>query len=253
MPSISIRSLAFSVGSAEVILYPAGIALFAAVAVGFDLTFLQSVLSHASIVVLQGATVVVMLVLVFTTLVHEIGHALAFRLQGARNIRITLCATGGSCTASIEHDTSLQVLARALAGPAATVIGIGMLFVVWSVCPIPFLWRVAVVAAIIFATAVEVFNIFPLHSRSDGTVALYALIWLIYNKEPEQFDVLYIWRPLALTAIVLVISIYNFIANFIPVNRIMIISMAITVLLLLTLPLLVFARRCLYGCDDGGN
>lgn len=257
MPSIRLRPLVFRVGRVEVALHLAGVLLFTAIAVLFNLTFLHDTLAHASNVALQGAAVVVMLVLVFITLVHETGHALAFCVQKAYGIRISLRGTGGSCTAIIEHNTPRQVLAQAIAGPAATVVGISILLAVWSICPLPLAWHVAAIAAIIFALGVEAFNVLPLHSQSDGTVALYALVWLIHGQEPDRFTVLYIWRPLALAAIILTFSIYNLIANIVPFDPMMILSVAILIILLSISSLLILAGRFLqgyrvYGSDSNG-
>lgn len=241
--SILARPLTLTIGGAEVVLHLTGVLLFAAVAVALNLTFLHHLVPHPP-------PTVVLLVLVFITLAHETGHALAFRLQGARDIRIVLCGTGGSCTAIVEHDTARRVFARALAGPSVTALVIGMLLVVSSICPAPFAWRMATMAAIIFTAGVEAFNVLPMHSQSDGTVALYALVWLISGQEPKQFDVLYMWRPLALTAIGLMVLIYSFMANLIPFNWTIFISVAMTTLLLFALPLLMLAKWFLYRFDN---
>ncbi len=237
--------LTFRVGSVEVAIHPASVLLFTGIAVLFEFTFLRDVLSHASITVLLGPAVVMMLVLVFITLVHEIGHALAFCLQKVQGIRISLCGTGGSCTAAVEHDTPRQVIAQAIAGPTATVVGIGVLFAAWTICPLPFTWHVASMVAIIFAVGIEVFNVLPLHSRSDGMVALYALVWLIHGHEPDRVTLLYVWRPLALSAIVSTFSICDLLVKVVPFSSTVIVGVAILTLLLSASPLLILVKRFL--------
>jgi hypothetical protein len=246
MRSICGRPFIVTIGRIEAALHPTGVLLFAAVAVALDLAVLRHVAPHPpSMLVL-----LVLVVLVLTTLAHEAGHALTFRLQGARNISIALRGTGGSCTGVVEHDTALRVCVRALAGPCVAALWIALLLVVSSICSVPFAWRAATLVAVIFAAGVEVFNVLPVHPQSDGLVALYALAWSISGQEPKQFDVLYLWRPLALAAISLMGSIYGFMADLIPFNWTISIGVVMTVLLLCSLPLLTLAKRCLYHCAN---
>jgi len=200
-PVLLSRALVVHVGDIDVAFHPAGLLLFAAIAGACDIAVVPALFHGAPVLVSHLVAVAVALLLLATTLLHEAGHALAYCVQGGASIRIAVCGSGGVCTAALPHDSAGRALIRALAGPMTTVVGLAPVLVVYDFLPIPALWRTTVLVAASFAVAIEIANILPVHPRSDGTLALYALLWLICRREPDRFIALYVWRPLVLTTI----------------------------------------------------
>jgi len=210
LPPVPDHALVVRFGVVEVVLQRASILLYAVIAVGLNLTVLRDPLLPLTSPMSPAAMVTVMMVMpviLLATLMHEGGHALMFWLQGSRLIRITMGLGGGTCTAVLVEDSPRQLLVRAVAGPTMSLASLGLLLagqaMTW-----PVELRTSLLAAIAFMGAVEVVNMLPLHARSDGIVAVHALVWLVRQREPEWFAVLYIWRPLALSVLLLAIAGY---------------------------------------------
>lgn len=192
------RSLVFHAGGIEFVVRPGGVALFASIAVALDVTFLPVALPAQPGVTYHLAAAVMTLAMIVATLLHESGHAIAYRLQGIRQVRITLRASGGACAAFVERDRPLDGLVRALAGPAMTALVVVALAAVWRFSPLPALWRLTAATLAVFSLFDLVTNVLPVHPRCDGAFALRSLVWLLRGREPDTFSVLYLWRPLVL-------------------------------------------------------
>lgn len=206
---VSDHALIVRFGAVEVVLQRASILLYASIAVGLNLTVLRDSLRQAtspmSPVVLVAMPMTVMLVMLLATLMHEGGHALMFWLQGSKLIRISIGLRGGACIAVLAKDSPQQLLVRALTGPIISFASLGLLLVGQAMAW-PAELRTPLLAAIAFMGVVEAVNVLPLHGHSDGTMAMHALVWLVRHREPERFAVLYIWRPLVLSILMLVIA-----------------------------------------------
>ena len=185
-------------GSVEFVLRPGALILFGGIAAALDVTFLPVVLPGQPALVYHAMALAIMLCSIATTLLHEGGHALAYLAQGIRPVRITLRGGGAGCAAMVDEDAPGRALVRALAGPAMTLVIVIVLLVAWLLLPLPIICRVVAATLATFSTFDLVFNTLPVHSRCDGTFALRALLSLIQRRRPDDFVVLYLWRPLIL-------------------------------------------------------
>jgi len=188
------------IAGVEIVARPGGVVLFGGIAAALDVTFLPVALPGQPPVAYHLAALAITALMIVTTLLHEGGHALAYRVQGIWPVRITLRGSGGACAAMVDEDRPGQALARALAGPAVTALVVLALFVCWRVLALPPLCRLIAATLFVFSLADLLFNTLPVHPRCDGTHALRALLWLVWRREPAPFAVLYLWRPLALAA-----------------------------------------------------
>jgi len=134
-------------------------------------------------------------------LLHEGGHAAALYRQGYRPIRITVQVGGAACDAVITSQLPGEALARAVAGPAMTIVATVLLVLVWIALPTASPWNLIAKPVAIFGLLEGAANTLPLHARSDGMAALGALVWLARGRAPSACAALYIWRPLALAAL----------------------------------------------------
>ncbi len=208
MTPVSGRAAVFSIGGVQFVIRPAGVLLFGGIAAALDLTFLPLALPGQTPLTYHLAALAMMAAMIVTTLLHESGHALAYRAQGIWPVRITLRGSGGACAAVIyaDRDTPARALVRALAGPAATLLVVLTLVTLWHAAALPALWRLCAAALTLFSLGDLLFNTLPVHPRCDGTHALRAVLWLARGHEPERHVVLYLWRPLVLAAAVLSIA-----------------------------------------------
>ncbi len=203
MPPPPRRSLVFHYGGVEFVIRPGAPLLFGVIAAALDVTFLPSALPDQPVLSYHLAAVAITLLMIVTTLLHESGHALAYRAQGIWPVRVTLRGSGGACAAMVDEDRPALALARALAGPAVTALVVAVLFLSWRALPLPPLCRLVAATLMVFSAFDLVFNTLPVHPRCDGTHALRAAVWLLRRREPDRFSVLYVWRPLVLAAALL--------------------------------------------------
>jgi len=216
MPPPPRRSLVFHYGGIEFVIRPGAPVLFGGIAAALDVTFLPSALPAQPALAYHLAAVAMTALMIVTTLLHESGHALAYRAQGIWPVRVTLRGSGGACAAMVDEDRPARALARALAGPAVTALVAVALFCGWRVLPLPPLWRLVAATLLVFSVFDLVFNTLPVHPRCDGTHALRAIIWLLRGREPARFAVLYVWRPIVLAAAVLLCPAAGAFTGFLP-------------------------------------
>lgn len=204
MVPIPRRAWSVRTGPLEFVVRPAAFLLFGGIAVALDVTFLPMALPGRSAVLYALLALVVTLLTVVTTLLHEGGHAAAYLLQDIRPVRITLRGSGAACAAMVDdQDTASRALLRALAGPVVTMVIVAVTVGVWLM-RLPSPVHVVAVSLAVFGLFDLVFNTLPVHPRCDGTFALRALLGLIQGQRAEEFAVLYIWRPLILAGAALV-------------------------------------------------
>lgn len=206
MPPAPRRALVFHLGGVEFVLRPGSLLLFGSIAAVLDVVFLPGALPNQPALTYHGLALVMALAMIVATLIHEGGHALAYRMQGIWPVRITLRGSGGACAALVYEDTPRRALVRALAGPGATALVVGGLVGLWHLTALPAGWRLVAATLTIFSLFDLVFNTLPVHPRCDGTFALRSLLWIISGREPATFAVLYLWRPTVLAAAALGLS-----------------------------------------------
>jgi Zn-dependent protease len=185
------------------------------------------------------------MLLVATTLLHESGHAIAYRLQGTWPVRITLRGSGGACAAVVYEDSPARGLARALAGPAVTALIIAVLVPAQHAPALPPLWRLVAATVTVFSLFDLIFNALPVFPCGDGTHALRAVLWLLRRQAPEDFAVLYLWRPPILAAAVLALS--RAAVRYLPWNGTVVTIAALCALALCAVPPLALVWRRLAG------
>jgi hypothetical protein len=200
LPPIQPRSVVITIGGLTIVVRPGGCVIVVVFAAILTVIFLPGSLPGASPITYSLVAGLVLLLIGATILLHEIGHALAFYVQGMTPVRITLHAAGGACAAVVTYDTPRRSLVRALSGPLATASVAGIMLIIWHMLPSSSAWRAVSLPITIFSSLETVVNVLPLHPRGDGAVALRSLLWLIEGREPNQVLVLYLWRPLILIA-----------------------------------------------------
>ncbi len=224
-------------------LRPGALLLFGSIAAALDVTFLPLALPGRPALSYHLTAATMALLMIVTTLLHESGHALAYRLQGIWPVRITLRGSGGGCAAMVDADSPGRALARALAGPAATALVVAVLGTVWRLPLAPPAWRLVAATLAVFSLFDLVFNTLPVHPRCDGTHALRALLWLLRGREPAPFAVLYLWRPTVLAAAVLGLCQLGIAVGYQPFGATTTTAGALCALALCAVPPLVLARR----------
>ena len=200
------RALVFRLGGVEFVLRPGALVLFGSIAALLDVTFLPLALPDAPALTHHVLAAAITMVMLVATLLHESGHAIAYRLQGAWPVRITLRGSGGACAAVVYEDSPARGLVRALAGPAVTALIIAVLVLAWHAPALPPPWRLVAATVTVFSLFDLIFNALPVFARGDGTHALRAVLWLLRRRAPEDFAVLYLWRPPILAAAVLALA-----------------------------------------------
>src|SRR5579875_2659041 len=90
MPPPPRRSLVFYRGGVEFVIRPGALLLFGGIAAVLDVTFLPSALPDQPGFTYHLAAAAMTLLMIVTTLLHESGHALAYRLQHIWPVRVTL-------------------------------------------------------------------------------------------------------------------------------------------------------------------
>jgi hypothetical protein len=112
------RSLIWHVGNLEVVVRPGGLLLVGSLAAVLDIRYWQLASPGAPTLSAHLAAAVMPFLIVVLIMLHESGHALAFRCQGAWPVRITLHGGGGACAAVVVEDSAGRALVRALAAVA---------------------------------------------------------------------------------------------------------------------------------------
>jgi hypothetical protein len=234
------RALIWHVGSLEVVLRAGGVLLLGGLAAVLDVRYWQLASPGTPPLTAHLAAMVMTFLVVLLLLLHESGHALAFRFQGAWPVRITLHGGGGACAAVVVEDSAGRALVRALAGPAVAALAIAL----WLT-----LWRGPALHEAITVTMIGLCNVvmdtLPLHPRSDGVHALRAMLWLVRRREPDRCAVLYLWRPIILAALALAGAPLGAASGFMPSAPTTTTVAALAALALCAVPTGVLARRAL--------
>jgi hypothetical protein len=199
-------ALVCRLGDIEFVVRPAALVLYGSIAAALDLTFLPAAFPGHAAYTYHLMALGLALCMVVATLLHEGGHALAYRLQGVRPIRITLRGSGGACAAVIDDDSPGRALIRAASGPAVTAVVVVLLTLAWHDQALPATVRLIAATQAVFSLFDLIFNALPVHPRCDGTFALRAALWLLRGKAPSDISVLYVWRPLILAAAVVALT-----------------------------------------------
>jgi hypothetical protein len=247
MPPPPRRSLVFYRGGVEFVIRPGAPLLFGGIAAALDVTFLPSALPDQPTLAYHLAAVAITVLMIVTTLLHESGHALAYRAQGIWPVRVTLRGSGGACAAMVDEDKPGQALVRALAGPAVTALVATTLFLAWRTLPLPPLWRLVAATLAVFSAFDLVFNTLPVHPRCDGAHALRAAVWLLRGQEPAPFAVLYVWRPIVLAAAALLCPTAGALTGLLPTGSSVSAIAGALALALCAVPLGALALRALRG------
>jgi hypothetical protein len=239
------RALVFRLGGAEFVLRPGALVLYGGIGALLDVTFLPLALPDAPALTHHVVAAAITVVMLVTTLLHESGHVLAYRLQGAWPVRITLRGSGGACAAIVYEDSPARGLARALAGPAVTALIIAVLVLAQHAPALPQVWRLVAATVTVFSLFDLIFNALPVFPRGDGTHALRAALWLLRRRAPEDFAVLYLWRPPILAAAVLALS--RAAVRYLPWDGTTVTVAALCALALCAVPPLALVWRLLAG------
>ncbi len=200
-PPLPPRAAVIRVGGIEVVLRLGGCLFFAALTAGLDVVCLPGFVFGPPTAAHLAVEIAVLPLLIATLLLHEGGHAAALYRQGYRPLRITVHVGGAACDAVITRQLPGEALARAVAGPAMTIVATIPLLLVWIALPAMSPWNLIAKPVAVFGLLEGAANTLPLYARSDGMAALGALVWLARGHAPSAFAALYIWRPLALAAL----------------------------------------------------
>jgi len=222
MPPPPPRSLVFRCGGVEFVIRPGAPLLFGGIAAALDVTFLPAALPDQPALAYHLAAVAITVLMIVTTLLHESGHALAYRAQGIWPVRVTLRGSGGACAAMVDEDKPGQALVRSL-------------------------WRLVAATLTVFSAFDLVFNTLPVHPRCDGAHALRAAVWLLRGCEPAPFAVLYVWRPIVLAAAVLLCPAAGALTGLLPTGPVVSAAAGACALALCAVPLGALALQALRG------
>ena len=239
------RTLTWHLGGLDVALHPGALLLLGSIAVVLDIRCWQLAAPGAPTLGAHLAAILMTLPIVVLILLHEIGHALAFRFQGAWPVRITVHGGGGACTAVVVEDSAGRALVRALAGPAVAALAIALWLTLWRGLTLPPIWRLSATTVTMLGLCNVLVDVLPLHPRSDGMHALRAALWLLRGREPDRGAVLYLWRPLILAALVLACAPLGSTGGFMPSAPTTTAVAALVALALCSVPTMVLARRTL--------
>jgi peptidoglycan/LPS O-acetylase OafA/YrhL len=236
------------VGGLEVVLRPGGLLLMAGLATLFDVRCWQLAAPAAPTLGAHVAATVMTVLIGMLTALHESGHALAFRAQGAWPVRITLHGGGGACAAVVVEDSAGRALVRALAGPAVAALAVTLWLTLCRGLPLAPVWRLAATTVTAVGLCNVLIDLLPLHPRSDGVQALRAVVWLGRRRQPDRVAVLYLWRPLILAALALLCPPLGVATGVLPVASAVTAGAALVSLVLCLVPAALLARRALALC-----
>ena len=241
------RSLVWHVGGLEVALRPGSLLLLGSLAALLDVRYGQL----ASPLTAHLAATVTTLLIAVMILLHESGHALAFRFQGARPVRVTLHGGGGACAAVVVKDSAGRALVRALAGPAVAAPAIALWLTLSHGLTLPQhpgdgdVWQLSAITVAMVGLCNVLVDTLPLHPRSDGVQALRAVLWLVRRREPDRCAVLYLWRPIIVATLVLAGAPLGVASGVMPSTPAATMVAALAALALCAVPAAVLARRTL--------
>jgi len=150
--------------------------IFALFAYFFGFIYFPSVLPGLNKGLLALITVITVIFVFISVLIHEMSHSLVARRKGTSVEKITLFLFGGMAQIEKEPETPYSELIMAIAGPAASFVVAAIFGVIWFFTKNIALVREPVGYLAIVNIVLGVFNILPGYPLDGGRV-LRAIIW----------------------------------------------------------------------------
>jgi len=150
--------------------------IFALFAYFFGFIYFPSVLPGLNKGLLALITVITVIFVFISVLIHEMSHSLVARRKGTSVEKITLFLFGGMAQIEKEPETPYSELIMAIAGPAASFVVAAIFGVIWFFTKNIALVREPVGYLAIVNIILGVFNILPGYPLDGGRV-LRAIIW----------------------------------------------------------------------------
>lgn len=150
--------------------------IFALFAYFFGFIYFPSVLPGLNKGLLALITVITVIFVFISVLIHEMSHSLVARRKGTSVEKITLFLFGGMAQIEKEPETPYSELIMAIAGPAASFVVAAIFGVIWFFTKNIALVREPVGYLAIINIVLGVFNILPGYPLDGGRI-LRSIIW----------------------------------------------------------------------------
>jgi len=150
--------------------------IFALFAYFFGFIYFPSVLPGLNKGLLALITVITVIFVFISVLIHEMSHSLVARRKGTSVEKITLFLFGGMAQIEKEPETPYSELIMAIAGPAASFVVAAIFGVIWFFTKDIAFVREPVGYLAIINTVLGVFNILPGYPLDGGRI-LRSIIW----------------------------------------------------------------------------
>jgi len=150
--------------------------IFALFAYFFGFIYFPSVLPGLNKGLLALITVITVIFVFISVLIHEMSHSLVARRKGTSVEKITLFLFGGMAQIEKEPETPYSELIMAIAGPAASFVVAAIFGVIWFFTKNIAFVREPVGYLAIINTVLGVFNILPGYPLDGGRI-LRSIIW----------------------------------------------------------------------------
>lgn len=161
--------------------------IFALFAYFFGFIYFPSVLPGLNKGLLALITVITVIFVFISVLIHEMSHSLVARRKGTSVEKITLFLFGGMAQIEKEPETPYGELIMAIAGPAASFVVAAIFGVIWFFTKNIALVREPVGYLAIVNIVLGVFNILPGYPLDGGRI-LRSIIWKVTgNLERATF------------------------------------------------------------------
>ncbi|HEY4695571.1 MAG TPA: site-2 protease family protein [Candidatus Hydromicrobium sp.] len=150
--------------------------IFALFAYYFGFIYFPSVLPGLNKSLLALITIVTVIIVFISLLIHEMSHSLVARRQGTNVERITLYLFGGMSQIEKEPETPYSEFIMAVAGPAASFVIAAIFGIIWFFTRSIALVSEPVKYLAFINIALGVFNILPGYPLDGGRI-LRSIIW----------------------------------------------------------------------------
>src|SRR3972149_8364280 len=150
--------------------------IFALFAYYFGFIYFPSVLPGLNTGLLALITIVTVIIVFISLLIHEMSHSLVARRQGTNVERITLYLFGGMSQIEKEPETPYSEFVMAVAGPAASFVIAAIFGIIWFFTRSITLVSEPVKYLAFINIALGVFNILPGYPLDGGRI-LRSIIW----------------------------------------------------------------------------